>query len=453
MRSIDKVNMHTDSIYRLFFYFFIPNLCAMLALSTYSTVDGIFVGKKLGEAALAAIGLCWPVFPVLIAFELLFGMGAASIASYFLGKGQDNRARLMFSSVFYFASISSIVIGIVLFVFVEEVAIALGAKGAVLSYVIEYLQVVFLGAFIIVLHPLLDIFAINDRRPILAMVAMIVGALSNIVLNYVFLFVLEFGIFGSALATVMGHCIGMLILLSHFVFKRGKIYLVKRFSLNAVLASAKNGVPLSASEISVAFVMVMFNHTLNFLAPNEATGVGYIATYGIIMYVGAVCFTMLLSCAEGVQPVASFNYGAKALKRVKGIYAFGLIFATSVGVVCYVVFLCIDSYVVKLFLKDGQGAILESTISAMKVYFLGYILLGLNVVSSIFFQSIQRPKSSFIITISYNLVFILILLFVLSHFYGVSGVWAAYPLSLLCSSLVVAGVVWWEFRYGALRGS
>ncbi|WP_334083463.1 MATE family efflux transporter, partial [Helicobacter typhlonius] len=78
----DKVDMRKDSIYKLFFYFFIPNLCAMLALSTYSTIDGIFVGKKLGENALAAIGLCWPIFPALIAFELLFGLGAASIASY-----------------------------------------------------------------------------------------------------------------------------------------------------------------------------------------------------------------------------------------------------------------------------------------------------------------------------------------------------------------------------------
>lgn len=182
----DKVDMRKDSIYKLFFYFFVPNLCAMLALSTYSTIDGIFVGKKLGENALAAIGLCWPIFPALIAFELLFGLGAASIASYFLGKGQDNRARLMFSSVFYFATLSSVIIGVILFFYVEEVALALGANDLVLPYVVEYLQVVFLSAVIMVLHPLLDVFVINDKRPILAMMAMIIGSVSNIVLNYIF---------------------------------------------------------------------------------------------------------------------------------------------------------------------------------------------------------------------------------------------------------------------------
>ena len=419
----DKVDMRKDSIYKLFFYFFVPNLCAMLALSTYSTIDGIFVGKKLGENALAAIGLCWPIFPALIAFELLFGLGAASIASYFLGKGQDNRARLMFSSVFYFATLSSVIIGVILFFYVEEVALALGANDLVLPYVVEYLQVVFLSAVIMVLHPLLDVFVINDKRPILAMMAMIIGSVSNIVLNYIFLFVLELGMFGSALATAMGHGLGMMILLSHFVRKRGRIYFVWRFSLNAVFASAKNGVPQSISELSVAFVMIMFNHTLKALADSEEMKVSYLAIYSIVMYVGVVCFTILLSCAQGVQPVASYNYGAGEMKRVRGIYAFGVGFATALGILVYGVFMSIDSILVKLFLKS---------------------------VSAIFFQSIQRPRSSFIITLSYNLVFVIILLFVLSYYYGIFGVWLSYPLSLVCSSVIVIAVIFYESRYGVL---
>nr|QGT50025.1 membrane protein [uncultured Helicobacter sp.] len=448
--NAQKVDLGKDSIYRLFFYFFIPNLCAMLALSTYSTVDGIFVGKKLGEDALAAIGLCWPVFPAIIAFELLFGLGAASIASYFLGKGQDHRARLMFSSVFYFATSSSVIIGGILFVFVEDVALALGASESTLPLVVAYLRVIFSGAVIMVLHPLLDVFVINDRRPILAMVAMIIGSVSNIILNYLFLFVFEMGISGSALATVLGHMFGMCILLSHFVMKSGKVYLVKRFSFNAVLASAKNGIPQSISELSVAFVMIVFNHTLKGLADTEELKVSYLAMYSIIMYVGVVCFTILLSCAQGVQPIASFNYGAKQNNRVRHIYLFGVGFATIIGILVYVLFMSVDTHLVKLFLKQGQEGILESTLDAMSVYFVGYILLGFNIVSAIFFQSIQRPRSSFIITISYNLIFVCILLYVLSHFYGLRGVWLAYPLSLVCSSLVALCVVIYEYRFGAL---
>ena len=230
--------------------------------------------------------------------------------------------------------------------------------------------------------------------------------------------------------------------------KKGRIYLVKRFHINAVFASMKNGVPQSIAELSVAFVMVVFNHTLKALADTEDIRVSYLATYSIIMYVGVVCITILISCSQGIQPIASYNYGAGAMRRVKGIYAFGVIFATIMGVVVYGLFMSVDSHLVRLFLKEGQ--------ESMRVYFIGYIFLGVNIVSAIFFQSIQRPKSSFIITISYNFVFVIIFLFVLSHYYGVFGVWLSYPLSLACSSIVVLGVVVYEMYRGALvlkRGS
>ena len=152
---MSKIDLKTATIPRLFFTYFLPSLVAMLALSTYSTIDGIFVGKKLGENALAAIGIAWPIFPILIAFELLFGMGGASIASYYLGKGDGYRARLVFSSVCYFACLNSILLGFVLFCFREEIAITLGANTEIMPLVVEYLGVIFLGSFIMVLHPLL----------------------------------------------------------------------------------------------------------------------------------------------------------------------------------------------------------------------------------------------------------------------------------------------------------
>lgn len=440
-----SVDIGRDSLVRLFFYFFIPNLCAMLALSTYSTVDGIFVGKAIGPQALAAIGVCWPVFPVLIAFELLFGMGAASIASYYLGKGQEHRARLMFSSVCYFAGISSIIFGVILCIFVEDIAFALGANNEILPYVVDYLRVVFLGAFIIVLHPLLDIFVINDKRPILAMSAMIIGSLVNIILNYLFLFVFEFGIAGSASATIIGHFLGMSILLSHFILKRGKIYFIKTFSFPFIFASARNGVPLSFSELSVSYIMVLVNNKLENLGGTDA-----LATYSILMYSGIVIFTIILSCAEGLQPIASFNYGARQIDRVKNIYKLIAMFATICGIILWAFFTLFDNFIVRLFLKE-KDYLLEPTTNAMHIYFIGYIFLGLNLVSSIFLQSIQRPISSFIVTVCTNLLFMVIFVNILSAHFGINGIWASYPASLICASVVSLGVIYYEFTRGALR--
>lgn len=444
-----SIDIGKDSLIRLFFYFFIPNLCAMLALSTYSTIDGIFVGQAIGREAIAAIGVCWPVFPVLIAFELLFGMGAASIASYYLGKGQEHRARLMFSSVCYFAGASSVVFGIILCIFVEDIAFALGANDEIMPLVKEYLRITFLGSFIIVLHPLLDIFAINDKRPILAMSAMIIGSVANIILNYLFLFVFDFGIAGSASATIIGHFLGMSVLLSHFITKRGKIYFIKSFRFSFVLASMRNGVPMSFSELSVSYIMVLVNNKLENLGSTDA-----LAVYSILMYSGIVIFTIILSCAEGLQPIASFNYGARQLSRVKNIYKLIVAFATICGITLYGGFILFDSFIAGLFLgkKDILAdSLLEPTTNAMHIYFLGYIFLGLNLVSSIFLQSIQRPISSFIVTLCTNLLFMVIFVNVLSAYFGINGIWASYPASLMCASVVSLCVMYYEFKHGALR--
>ncbi|MGI0406977.1 MATE family efflux transporter [Helicobacter himalayensis] len=440
-----NIDISKDSLTRLFFYFFIPNLCAMLALSTYSTFDGIFVGKAIGDKALAAIGVCWPVFPVLIAFELLFGMGAASIASYYLGRGQEHRARLMFSSVCYFAFFSSVVLGFVLFYFVDFIALQLGANDEIAPFVVEYLHVIFLGSFIIVLHPLLDVFTINDKRPVLAMSAMIIGSVGNIILNYLFLFVFEMGIFGAALATILGHFMGMCILLTHFIFKKGKIYFVRAFDFRSLFASARNGVPQSFAELSVSFVMIFFNHLLKELGGSSALSV-----YSILLYSGTIIFTVILSCAQGVQPIASFNYGAREFARVKKIYLFVVAFATACGLLLFGLFNVFDTYIISLFLREDTTYLLDSTSHAMHIYFLGYVFLGFNLVSSIFLQSIQRPLSSFIVTISTNLLFVVALLYILSTHFGIDGVWASYPLSFLCASFVTFGVMYYEFHKGAL---
>ncbi|CCF80586.1 Multi antimicrobial extrusion protein (Na(+)/drug antiporter), MATE family of MDR efflux pumps [Helicobacter bizzozeronii CCUG 35545] len=192
----------------------------MISLSTYSMIDGMFVGNKLGKDALAAVGVCWPIFPTLIAYELLFGLGAASIASYFLGKNQARRARLVFSSVFYFVALSMGVIGWVLVPFSDEIARLLGSSELLLPMASIYIKVILMGAIFMVLHPLADVFVVNDKRPMLAMIAMLIGSLTNVLFNYLLLYVFEVGIHGSAIATVLGHAVGFLVLLSHFFVEK-----------------------------------------------------------------------------------------------------------------------------------------------------------------------------------------------------------------------------------------
>ncbi|WP_301006192.1 MULTISPECIES: MATE family efflux transporter [Helicobacter] len=445
-----KLNLKTAAIPKLFLSYFLPSLIAMLALSTYSTIDGIFVGKKLGENALAAIGIAWPIFPILIAFELLFSVGAAAMASYFLGRGKAFRARIVFSSVFYFALSTSLIGGIVLYFYSDSIALMLGSSATLLPLVRHYTEVIYLGAFIIILHPMLDIFAINDKQPVLAMIAMIVGSLANIVLNYIFLFILELGIASSALATLLGHGIGMCILLQHFLRKKGDLYLIRTFDIYALLSATKNGIPQSSSEISVSIMMLIFNHTIAEIAGDRG-----IAIYSVLMYVGIIPFTILLSMAQGVQPIASFNYGAGLMERVRRVFNFGLVFSFGGGITLYFLTFVFSTFLIAWFLPNDiamrDASLLSDTQNAMKFYFLGYILLGVNIVSAIFFQSIQRTFSSFVITFSYTLLFALCFVMILPKMYGFNGVILSYPLGTLCATFVSFGIILYECKQGILK--
>ncbi|GCF03157.1 HP1184 family multidrug efflux MATE transporter [Helicobacter pylori] len=440
-----KIDLHKDSIRKLFFYYFIPLAFSMISLSTYSMIDGMFVGKKLGKEAIAAVNIAWPIFPALVAYELLFGFGAASIVGYFLGQNKTHRARLVFSSVFYFVAISAFILSMALLPFSETIARLFGSNDALLGMSKRYIEIILMGAVFMVLHPLADVFVVNDKRPILAMVAMLIGSLANIFFNYLFIFVLEVGVQGSAIATVIGHAIGVLVLMQHFWFKKGQLYFIKRFSLSSVISSAKSGVPQSTAEFSASVMILLFNTAIMHTA-----GERFVSMYGIVMYNAIIFFTTLFAISQGIQPIASFSYGARNLERVKEVFVFGLKVAFCIGIVFYGAYYFLDEFLIKLYLQPSEqdALFMQETKRAMNIYYVGYVFLGMTLLCTVFFQSIQRAKSSFIITISHTLGFIVILLPILSHFYGINGVWVTYPIAQFLAFLVALGVTYYEIKKG-----
>ncbi|WP_033619651.1 HP1184 family multidrug efflux MATE transporter [Helicobacter pylori] len=440
-----KIDLHKDSIRKLFFYYFIPLAFSMISLSTYSMIDGMFVGKKLGKEAIAAVNIAWPIFPALIAYELLFGFGAASIVGYFLGQNKTHRARLVFSSVFYFVAISAFILSMILLPFSENIARFFGSNDALLGMSKRYIEIILMGTVFMVLHPLADVFVVNDKRPILAMVAMLVGSLANIFFNYLFIFVLEMGVQGSAIATVIGHAIGVLVLMQHFWFKKGQLYFIKRFSLYSVISSAKSGVPQSTAEFSASIMILLFNTAIMHTA-----GERFVSMYGIVMYNAIIFFTTLFAISQGIQPIASFSYGAKSLKHVKEVFVFGLKVAFCVGILFYGVYYFLDEFLIKLYLQPSEqdALFMQETKRAMNIYYVGYVFLGMTLLCAVFFQSIQRTRSSFIITLSHTLGFIVVLLPILSHFYGINGIWVTYPVAQFLAFLVALGVTYYEIKKG-----
>lgn len=455
--SLDLAN---DKIPKLFLNYFIPMLLTMLAMASYATVDGIFVNKKLGDDAMKAIVAVWPIFPITMACSLMFSFGGASLIGYYLAKNKKNIARIVFSSVFYVLLFLSLIIGGLCHFYADFIVnfFVKGLTHEVHNMAVDYLRGICVGMFGIVLHPVLDICVVNDKRPRFAMFAMFLGAVLNIILNYIFLFVWEFGIIGSAYATTLGHIIGSAVLLWHYIEskhriillsfwkpslaekvrhfiieKKGDLHFVPIFRLSFVMRAIKYGSPYAASEASVGVVMWLYNQIIKDIGGENA-----LAIYSAILYAGFIFFTLLMALAESIQPLSSFNYGMRKFGRLRQILRFYFYIASGLSCTIYLLFFIGDNIVVSLYLKDFtlrlQGA------WALKIYFIGYLFLGYNLLIAFYLQSLQQAFAAFIVTLSYTLAFIVILLPIFTHYYGLSGAWISYPVSqfcALCVSLVV----------------
>ncbi len=235
--------------------------------------------------------------------------------------------------------------------------------------------------------------------------------------------------------------------MSHFLLKKGQLHFVRRFNWASIISSAKSGLPQSISELSAAVVMLLFNRTIM-----DTVGERGVSIYAIVMYNGIIFWTTLLSIAQGIQPIASFNYGAQNLDKVKAIFIFGLKITLCVGVGMYILFYFLDAHLIQLYVDQERlardpGFLAESK-HAMNVYYTGHIFLGLNLLCAVFFQSIQRTRTSFFITICETILFIVPLLPILAHFFGLEGIWIAFPISQACALLVVVFVVHYEIQRG-----
>ncbi|RAX54714.1 hypothetical protein CCY99_02845 [Helicobacter sp. 16-1353] len=434
------IDLRNTPIFRLFLSYFFPSFIGMLVLSSYVIVDGIFVGKGVGEYGLGAIGIVNPLFSFFMAIELLFGIGGAVLVGMALGRGKLHKARIIFSSVVYFSGILGALLGILVFILKENMALWLGADEILLSFVLPYLSVIVLGCPIILLQSILCTFARNDKAPNLVMISFISGSIINIILNYIFIFIFKWGMFGAALSTILGHLLGLIIVLKHFICKNGDLYFVAFFSIKAVIKSAKGGLASSMPEIAFGIVVILMNILLM-----QVSGKDGVAIFSILMYIAMFCFSSILAVSHGLQPIVSYNFGSGNLHRVYQAFKISVLFATAMGVLLYTILFFGMPLIAKIFLK-ADTQIMDSLVIAARIYFLGYLFLGANVIISSFLQAIGRNVSALITSLSHNLGFMMIFLPIGAKLFGINGIWISYPMSLFCACLVSIFIIKKELK-------
>lgn len=424
--------MGKTSILRDFVKYSSLNVLGMIGLSCYILADTFFVAKGLGANGLTALNLAIPIYSFIHGSSLMFGMGGATKYSIFQSQKDEENANRVFTNTLILTALLSIVFFIVGMFFSTTITRVLGADDAVFAMTKTYLRVILLFAPMFMLNNVLLCFVRNDGAPHLSMLAMLVGSLSNIVLDYVFIFPFRMGIFGAVLATGCAPIISMLILSSFFIQKKNR-FKIKKGKMVAKLSRGiiSCGLPSLITEVSAGIVMIVFNTIILGLQGNIG-----VAAYGVIANLSLVVISIYTGIAQGIQPLVSQNYGAGNMNNVRSILRYSLISALAVsGLIYTFIFLGADQ-IASVFNSEGNALLQSIAVVGLKVYFTAILFAGFNIIVSVYFTSTEYTGPAHVISILRGFVVIIPMTILLAKVGGMAGVWLAFPLT----ELIVSGI-------------
>ncbi len=424
--------MNNKNVFRIFFRYVSLNILGQLAYSCYTLADTFFISTNLGTNGLAALNLAFPVFCFINGTGLMIGMGGGTKYSILKSQEEYDRANKVFTNSVYLI-VSFAAIFLLLGIFFSDVIVRLlGADDTIFSMTNTYLRVMLLFSPAFLINNLLQCFVRNDGNPSLSMAAMITGSLSNVALDYIFIFPLKMGIFGAILATGMAPIISIIVLSSYFARKNNQFHFTK-CALNSKRISGilLSGIPSFITEASSGIVMVVFNSIILRLEKN--TGV---AAYGVIAAISLVVTAIYTGLSQGIQPIISRNYGMGNTADVKLILRYALITMLLLsGMIYSVVFFC-ASPIASVFNSEQNEILQKMAIAGLKLYFIACPFVGFNVIISTYFTSIERPRPAHIISLLRGFLVVIPMAFLLSAILKMIGVWSAFPIT----ELIVAAV-------------
>lgn len=436
---MDKLK--TESITSLFFKYLLPSVTGTLSVGILIFIDTIFIGQGVGSHGLAALNTAIPVFTLYSSTGLLLGMGGATAAAVDAGRGNDRGKNKIFSHAVLLAVVISIVYTLGQFIFIDGLVSLLGATGDLYELVKDYLGMISLfTAFYLVPHTLTS-FIRNDGNPNLAMVSMVVCGIVNIILDYVFIFIFDMGMKGAALATGIAQVTSLIALMIHFYCPKNTLKLrFKSFNILVVNRIFKIGFPSFLNDISMGVAIFSFNIILL-----KNYGDVAVSAYSVILNIGFLVYLVFVGISQACQPLISINYGAMKYDRVKETLKLGAASTTVVAVVTISILHLFKIPVIEMFNKDDME-LKKIAAVGMPLYFSSIVFMGINVIYSIFFQSVERSLISSTLTFLRGLGLIVMGLLILPKFMGISGVWLT-PLFAETITIVIAFIFYMKFYW------
>lgn len=423
MRQLDLLK---DNENKIFFHYLFPAICSTLITSIYVLVDTLIIGRGVGALGISALNIFLPVFQVLNGIGLLFGIGSGILISSSIGSGDKKKADKFFITGLTVVISISICLWIFLSLNLENICIILGADKNNLDLVLEYARCIagFAPTFILANYfsPIIR----NLKNPKLVMIAVFTGSVINIILDYVFVFPMQMGMFGAALATVLGSITTVIILLFHFVKKSNRIKITNStFSLKLIKPIVNCGLASLLMELASGFVIFIFNiQILKYIGNNG------IVIYGIISNCVIVGSALFNGVAQAIQPIIATNYGANIEHRVKKILNYGFITSTAIGLCLFTLVYLFSEQIINIFVVADSN-LLKLGIPAVRIYLSTFCIMNLNIIISSYLQSIGREKASIFISLTRGFLLNILFAVLLPILFPASILWIIVPASEL----------------------
>ncbi len=417
--------MKAETLLREFFQYVILNICGMIGLSCYILADTFFISNGLGANGLTALNLAIPVYSFIHGSGLMFGMGGATKYSICRGQKEYKNADKSFSNTICIMSVLAVIFVLAGIFFSEKLTKLLGADKDVFHMTKIYLQVILLFAPAFMANDTMTCFVRNDGNPKLSMIGMLTGSFSNIILDYIFIFPLNMGIFGAVLATGLAPVISLIVLSRHWLAKQNQFHLVRikpSFRLTGNIISL--GVPSFITEMASGIVIIAFNAIILYLQGNIG-----VAAYGIVANLSLVVISIYTGIAQGAQPILSRVYGYGEHESQKQIlkYSIKTMLVISCGI--YLIFLLCADPIVSIFNSEQNIQLQQIAETGLKLYFTAIPFVGFNIIISSYFTSIEKALPAQIVSLSRGLLVIIPMAFLLSFLLKMTGVWLSFPIT------------------------
>ncbi|MCI8589916.1 MAG: MATE family efflux transporter [Clostridiales bacterium] len=417
--------MERKTIRRLFLKYISLNIMGQLAYSCYTLADTFFIASDLGADGLAALNLAFPIFCFINGTGLMIGMGGATKYAILKSKGEYSKSNRFFTQALFLVFLFSALF-VIIGIFGAGVLVELlGADLTIFQMTKTYVQVLLLFSPAFLMNSLLQCFIRNDGAPSLAMAAMIGGSLSNIILDYLFIFPMHMGILGAILATGLAPVISILILLPYFFRAKNHFHLAKCLpDKKEILAVTANGFPSFLVEASSGIVMIIFNFIILRLAGN--TGV---AAYGVVAAISLVVVAIYTGLSQGLQPLFSRFYGLSDIMVVQALWRYALAAMLVLSCVIELIVFYGASFIAAAFNHEQNILLQQMAEDGLKLYFTACPFVGFNMVLSTYFTSVERPMLAHFISWMRGFLLIIPTTFMLAAIMNVNGVYIAYPVT------------------------